>query len=77
MRELKKRRQIRIELLTFPSNSLPEAVKPVGLISMEKIKSLLPGNWLEEIALFKKGANPDPVIALKVAGKWYSLFEWE
>jgi hypothetical protein len=51
---------------------------------VEQINSLLPETrdygqktLIEETAIFKRVRNPDPILAIKIGGQWYSLFEWE
>ena len=54
----------------------PPASLPVGLL--EKIKELLPkGFQIEEFGIFKKREALDPIIAIKIAGQWFSLYSWE
>lgn len=69
------------QLLAIFPDSLPQdmavSLRLEALALAERLQSFLPEGGIEEIAIFKKRANPDPVIAIKVLGKWYSLYEWE
>jgi len=62
----------------FPGVVELPSLKESAAALAERIKSLLPASsQVEEVALFKKRAEPDPVIAVKIVGEWYSLYEWE
>ncbi len=62
-------------ITTVPEDRLPASV-PAGL--MEKIRTILPkGLQIQEFGIFKRRAVTDPVIAVKIAGQWFSLYSWE
>lgn len=67
-------------LLLQPSTNLPARVEMENLAERIKpLSSVLPMSWakIEEVAIFKKLENPDPILAIRVGGQWFSLFEWE
>ncbi len=62
----------------FPlTGPLPEIVKTKDAILWKKAKALLPDIRVEEIGLFDERDGRDPVIALKILGQWYKIYQWE
>lgn len=49
-------------------------------MALEKVRSflsLVSTEQVDEISIFKKRESLDPVIAIRIGGVWYSIFEWE
>jgi len=70
---------MKIQIAEALTTALPEInfVMDKGELvqKLQILAALLPQNT--ELGLFKRRYNPDPIIAIKIAGEWFALFECE
>ncbi len=61
--------------LSFPLGEVNRSERKVLLL--ERLLKSLPLIQVEEMAIFKRKHVPDPVIALKIWGTWFSIYSWD